>query len=152
MMETPLIVWNREDFCMMSLISLRVLIASLLFMSFKEYFVMQSYKQFSNWQVFFEKTIITIILTRSLGRQFNPIPPFQVDALFVRTYEPSWLCGQPVFLSPVLFEKIQGGVVVMEFYGRDGECDDEENRDDADDDCHFGTESSQPYKEEFLPE
>lgn len=55
MMETPLIVWNREDFCMMSLISLRVLIASLLFMSFKEYFVMQSYKQFSNWQVFFEK-------------------------------------------------------------------------------------------------
>ncbi len=55
MMETPLIVWNREDFCMMSLISLRVLIASLLFMLFKEYFVMQSYKQFSNWQVFFEK-------------------------------------------------------------------------------------------------
>ena len=53
MMETPLIVWNREDFCMMSLISLRVLIASLLFMLFKEYFVMQSYKQFSNWQVFF---------------------------------------------------------------------------------------------------
>ena len=40
----------------------------------------------------------------------------------------------------------------MEFYGRDGECDDEENRGDADDDCNFGTESSQPYKEEFLPE
>ena len=56
MMETPLIVWNREDFCMMSLISLNVLIASLLFMSIEEYFVMQSYKQFSNWQVFFEKS------------------------------------------------------------------------------------------------
>lgn len=48
-------------------------------------------------------------------------------AIGLRTYESLWLCGQPVFLVPVLFDIIQRGVVVVEFDGRDGQCDDEEN-------------------------